>query len=153
METEVDNLHKLDGQEISVLRDSVSELSRVFDKKFSRNAVAKMLAYISFENKEFSSHVMKALLSWIQASDFDKLYFYQRPIVQMILINDEFTKERIKKALGAMIEYLKHDGNYYKYGDTVINIMHKILKRSPVAAQVFKEFQNQTMRTVETWQN
>jgi hypothetical protein len=135
-----DNLHKLDADEISILAESEPHLGRVCDKKFSRNAVAKMLAYISFENKEFSSKVMNGLLSKIQMADFDSLRQHERPLTQMIGLEDENTTERLKKAISNLLEYLKNDGAHYKYCDSIVNLLHKIVKINPLAASIFAQY-------------
>lgn len=82
-------------------------MHRVCDRKFSRNAVARMLAYISFENKEFSSQVIKDLLAKIEAADFDELNSLRRPLLQMALLEDENFMERVKKIISTLLECLR----------------------------------------------
>jgi hypothetical protein len=66
-----------------------------------------MLAYISFENKEFSSQVIKDLLAKIEAADFDELNSLRRPLLQMALLEDENFMERVKKIISTLLECLR----------------------------------------------
>ena len=146
---EQDNLHRLDNDEIQILRECVPFLQRVCDKKFSRNAVARMLAYISFENKEFSSQVMKDLLAKISNCDFEQIQYHKRPLMQMVLLEDENVQERLKKAMSTLLDCLKTEASYYKYCDAIVSMLHKIVLKSPLAANIFYQFQSSTLRNVE----
>jgi len=84
-----DSFQKLESDELQVLRECLPFVLRVCNKKFSRNAVSKLLAYVSFENKEFSQSVMKELLQKIQNCDFDQLVHFKKPLVQMGTLEDE----------------------------------------------------------------
>lgn len=54
------------------------------DMKIARNAIALMFAHISYENKEFSMPYLTTLLSNIQKATFDKLKYFERPLLKMV---------------------------------------------------------------------
>lgn len=89
-----------------------------------------MLAYISFENKEFSSQVVKDLLSKIQICDFDELITLKKPLIQMVLLEDENSVERMKKVISSLLECLKTEAAYFKYCDSIVDILQKIMLKS-----------------------
>lgn len=142
---------KLPEDEIGMLINHQSPLLwEQCSTKVVRNAVADMLAHISFENKEFSLQVLQTLLTGIQGSTFDQMKTYERPLIKMLLIKDSYRLDRAKRALTGLQEIMKLNSLYYKDVDQVIEIVLKLLQKSETAVEYVNK-NPQLLRLIEQW--
>lgn len=142
---------KLDDDEIGMIisheRDQFWDLC---DSKLVRNAVADMFAHISFENKDFSLQYISTLIAGLQRVSFDSMRLFERPLIRMLLIADQYQMERVKKIFGSLYEVMKITMNCYKDMDSLIELAYKMLQKSAAAVDYCQKQPN-FMRLVEQW--
>ena len=147
-----DNLRfKLEEDEIGMLINHKSPL--VWEEckvKLVRNAIAEMFAHISFENKEFSLQFIQTLIEGLQNSTFDQMKTYERPLLKMLLIKDQYQLDRAKKILTGLLDVMKSNSLYYKDVDQIIEIVYKILQKSAIAVEYLSK-NPLLMRFIEQW--
>lgn len=85
--------------------------------------------------------MIKDLLAKIHQVDFDEIQNFRRPLLQMVLLEDENFMERLKKVIAALLECLKTEASYFKYCDSIVDILHKIMLKSPIASNIFLQYQ------------
>src|SRR3569833_371365 len=90
------------------------------DAKVSRNAVANMYAHVSFENKAFSSQYIASLLNYYQKAEFDRVRYFERPMIRVLQLQDSYQADRVKQGITGLFEMMKISMNYYKYTDSLI---------------------------------
>lgn len=56
--------------------------------RVSRNAIAEMLAHISFDNKEFSLLVLGTIFDGLSKVTFENMKLFERALVRMLMIKD-----------------------------------------------------------------
>jgi hypothetical protein len=89
---------KLDDEELSMIINYEAPLIwKYCDKKLTRNSVAKMYAHISFNNKNFSLGLIVYLLIGLQKSFFLEMKYYERALVSLLMIKDDYQEDRAKK--------------------------------------------------------
>jgi hypothetical protein len=134
-----DNLrYKLDPDEIGmIVQHQVKQLWQECERsKVVRNSMALMFAHISHDNKEFSLQFLQlSLLNNLNVATFDQMKTYERPLIQMLLIEDQYALERAKKVMTGLLEIMKQNAIYYKEVDQVIEIFYKVLQRSTHAVE------------------
>jgi len=58
-----------------------------------------MFAHISFDNKEFSMSVLNTILDSLSRVSFESMKYFERALVKMLMIKDQYQPDRTKKAL------------------------------------------------------
>lgn len=120
------------------------------EMKIVRNAVAAMYAHLSFENKEFSLQFIQTCLLGLQKRNWDQMKPFERPLIKLLLLKDQFQLERIKYIFTGIHETMKLTNGYYKEMDQLIDFVHKILQKSAPAVEYLSK--NPTLyRYIEQW--
>jgi hypothetical protein len=60
------------------------------DRRVTRNAISSMYAHISFGNKNFSLQFISTVLMGLQKALFDEMKIYERPLIDQLMIKDEY---------------------------------------------------------------
>jgi hypothetical protein len=112
--------------------------------------VSDMYAHISFENKEFSLQILATILNGLSKTTFDSMKIYERPLVKMLLIKDQYQIDRTKKATTGLLELMKNNTLYYKDMDSLIEIVYKLAQRSPIVVELLNKTST-LYRYIEQW--
>ncbi len=124
-----DNLkYNLDDDEVSMIINFESPLIwSLCDRKVTRNAVADMYAHMSFANKQFSLRIIQTILNGMQKASFEEMKNYERALIKMLMINDEYIGDRTKTALNLLTDNMKVNTTFYKEMDSYFDILYKIV--------------------------
>lgn len=119
---------QLDNDEIGmIVAHDYAPMWDLCENKVVRNAVAEMYAHISFENKEFSFQFINTCLRGLEKATWDSMKLYERSLIKMLLIKDQWQVERIKKIFNGLSEIMKIMIGFYKEMDQIIEIVYKML--------------------------
>jgi hypothetical protein len=66
-----------------------------------------MYAHISFNNKEFGKIYIEYMINLINQNDFDIVRRFERPLLLLVQLNDEYQSDRIKMVLNYLYELAK----------------------------------------------
>lgn len=89
-----------------------------------------MFAHISFDNKEFSLQILNTILEGLSKVTFLEMKVYERALVKMLMIKDQYQGDRTKRAIQALFEIMKSNTAYYKDVDSLVDIVYKLASRS-----------------------
>lgn len=99
-----------------------------YDSKLVRNAIATIFSHISYENKEFQQNYLIKLSTLLNQLTFDRYKIVERPLVKLIIMQDSYQAERIKKFIGNLGEIIKNNIQNYKEIDSLVEILFKVRK-------------------------
>mmetsp|Transcript_5136 Transcript_5136/g.3820 ORF Transcript_5136/g.3820 Transcript_5136/m.3820 type:complete len:124 (-) Transcript_5136:444-815(-) len=105
---------------------------------------------MAFENKEFSVGYLDKLISNMNRSTFDMLKLYERPLLFLFYIQDNYQADRIKKGQLGLHEILKKNTSYYKFTDSIVEFICKCVFRVPMFTEMLQRNQ-QIVRTIDEW--
>jgi hypothetical protein len=63
----------------------------------------------------------------MQKASFEEMKNYERALIKMLMINDEYIGDRTKTALNLLSENMKNNTTYYKEMDSYFDILYKIV--------------------------
>jgi len=81
------------------------------------NSVSDMFAHIAFDNIHFSLFYIKEIFTAINQNNFIIVKKYERPLIQLLKLNDNYQKERISRVLNSLYEVFKKNYTYWKFCD------------------------------------
>lgn len=94
-----------------------------------RNSLSTMYAHISFNNKEFGKIYIDYMINLINQNDFDIVRRFERPLLLLVQLNDEYQSDRIKMVLNYLYELAKKSTQYWKFCDALIDMTCKLTTR------------------------
>lgn len=90
-----------------------------------------MYAHISFDNSQFSKLYIEYIFATIQANDYNIVKRFERPLLLLVQLPDDYQKERIKSVLNNLYETAKKSTQFWKFCDQLIDLSFKFTVRCP----------------------
>jgi len=142
----------LDQDEITLIRKMGPKLWEQCGDKLTRNSLATMYAYIGFENSEYSQNLMSNIFMTMPECTWEGLKSFERILLRQFQIQDGYQQERIKLGLNKLYEALRNNTMFYKYEDSLIEMICKFVTRVPMMVDMLgKQQNNPFLRHIEQW--
>jgi len=88
-----------------------------------------MYAHISFNNREFGKIYIDYMFKLIAQNDYQIVRRFERPILLLVQLHDEYQSERIKMVLNNLYEMAKKSTQFWKFCDALIDLTCKLTLR------------------------
>mmetsp|Transcript_8863 Transcript_8863/g.8248 ORF Transcript_8863/g.8248 Transcript_8863/m.8248 type:complete len:243 (+) Transcript_8863:7074-7802(+) len=83
-------------------------------------------------------------------STFFQLKYYERPLISIFYIQDNYQADRIKKGQLGLYEIIKKNAQFYKFTDSIVEFTFKCVTRVPMFGEMMVKNQ-QMIRVIEEW--
>jgi hypothetical protein len=103
--------------------------SSVKDLPIAKNAVSTLFSHLCRNNFEFSQTYIRELFTQIANGNFMTVKSTERPLLDLVNLQDQYQNDRITRVLNYLHEVLRKNSQYWKMCDSLIELTVKLCLR------------------------